>query len=327
MSSLHKSGREALSLVVLAAGRGSRFGGLKQFTPAGPNGEALLEYSIFDAIRSGFDRLVVLLRHTENQDFETALRERLSGQIELRFAYQDDFAQEQGLARSKPWGTAHAILCAAQQTAGSFAVINADDYYGKNTIRTIADFLQSGHASQSSHELGQEADRGHEAGGLREADRSHGMVAFPLENTVSTHGDVTRGVCRLDERGLLVSIEETVISPTDEGLRGRRLSDGQTSIVPPKTPVSMNIWGFRPSITAIIEKAWAEFLQDNRHNDDAEFLIPAVVHDAIKSGAATCRVLQTQDAWFGVTYRDDLAKVRTAIAQLHADGLYPTPLF
>jgi CTP:molybdopterin cytidylyltransferase MocA len=297
-----ESGEKPLDLVVLAGGRGARFGGPKQFASIGSNGETLLEYSVFDALRAGFSRIVLVIQHSNSADQISDLMVRLNRQIEIVCVYQDDYAKAHDVPRDKPWGTAHAILCASLNTEHSFAVINADDYCGRETLDRIARFLTSEY-------------------------RNQGMVGFPIENTLSEYGDVSRGICSVDKRGNLINIEEHLVHKENDNIVAQRRSDGHKELVPKGTLTSMNVWGFQNTISTILQESWSAFIRDNEQSEDSELYITTVINNAIENGRITCEVLQTKNKWFGVTYRNDLDKVCREISKLHNDGYYPMPLF
>lgn len=288
-----------LTLVVLAAGMGSRYGGLKQIDPVGPAGETVLDYAVFDAMRAGFSRVLFVIR----RDFEAVFRERIgarySGRITVDYVYQAIEMLPAGVSpprgREKPWGTGHAVWCARGAIPGNFAVINADDFYGADSFAQLGRFLGG-------------------AGGPEYA-----MVGFKLANTLSEHGTVARGVCAFDSAGALRSIvEQTDIAGADVG-PGLKYSGQEI--------VSMNCWGFTPRLFDGLEERFREFLHANGGGPKAEFYLPVAVSDLIARGAAVVRVLPTDSTWFGITYRDDKARVTAAIAELVRAGKYPAKLY
>jgi hypothetical protein len=297
------------TLLVLAAGMGSRYGGLKQIDPVGPSGETVLDYAVYDAMRAGFDRVVFVIR----REFETVFREQIgakyTGQIAVDYVFQSLEAVPDGFAvnagREKPWGTGHAVWCARDAVPENFAVINADDFYGKDSFAQLGAFLDPervGAGQRSSLSRPEFA-----------------MVGFRLENTLSEHGAVSRGVCVADGNGLLESITERVgILATDVG-PGRPLSGNEI--------VSMNCWGFTPSLFAGLDEQFREFLSSSTGDLKAEFYLPAAVSKMIARQEATVRVLPTEASWFGVTYREDKPRVVAALAELVARGVYPAKLF
>jgi NDP-sugar pyrophosphorylase family protein len=296
------------TLLVLAAGMGSRYGGLKQIDPMGPNGETVLDYSVFDAIRAGFGRVVFIIREDFADAFRQGIGARFADRIEVDYAFQklDDlpegFSVPEG--RTKPWGTAHAVRSARHLVNGPFAVINADDFYGSDSYRSAASFLTS--ESSASH---------------------FAMVGYALENTLSDHGEVNRGICSRDASSLLTKVEEYVgIAVEDDGVvRGTAL-DGSRKPISIGTPVSMNFWAFTPDFFDHLEAEFVNFLSNQGEGAKTECYIPTVVDDLIRQGKADCRVLETNSHWFGVTYPDDKPHVVASIAKLVDAGEYPSPL-
>lgn len=289
----------APTLLVLAAGMGSRYGGLKQIDPVGPSGETVLDYAVFDAQRAGFGRVVFVIR----RDFEALFREKIgaryAGRIAVDYVFQSldalpaDFAVPSG--REKPWGTGHAVWCARAAVKENFAVINADDFYGADSFGQLAKFLASARGAQAA------------------------MVGFKLSNTLSEHGAVSRGVCVADAAGALRSItEQTGILASEVGA-GKKFSGDEL--------VSMNCWGFTPELFGALDAQLREFLAARGGEAKAEFYLPAAVSEQIARGQSGVRVLPTASAWFGVTYRDDKPRVSAAIAALVAAGKYPARLF
>ncbi len=299
------------TLLVLAAGMGSRYGGLKQMDPMGPNGETVLDYSVFDAIRAGFGKVVFIIREDFAEAFRSTVGARFAGRIEVDYAFQKLDDLPQGFAipegRTKPWGTAHAVRAARHAVQGPFAVINADDFYGADAYRSIARwFAQSAPADGKDH---------------------YAMVGYPLRNTLSDHGAVNRGICQTDENGLLTDVEEVVDiqRDADGAVRGTAL-DGSRIEISDTCPVSMNFWGFTQAFFGQIEEHFTAFLQQKGGEQKSECYIPTVVDDYIRSGKADCRVLDTTSSWFGVTYPDDKPHVVASIAALIENGEYPSPL-
>ena len=290
------------TLLVLAAGMGSRYGGLKQLDPVGPRGETLLDYSVHDAMRAGFDRVVFLIRRDIETDFRTQIGARYEGKIDVGYAFQQlddlpgDYAPPSG--RTKPWGTAHAIWCARKAIETPFVAINADDFYGGESFRRLGDFLR---AADSTGQPAQFA-----------------MAAYRLDKTLSEHGTVARGICQVSDEGLLLGVEEiTDLARRADGA----IASGERTFAD-DTPVSMNFWGFTPQIFPLLEKALRDFLAAQSGSEKAECYIPSAVADMIASGAATVRVLPTSSEWFGVTYREDRPRVVESIAKLVASGVY-----
>lgn len=294
------------SLLVLAAGLGSRYGGLKQLDPVGPGGETLLDYSVYDAIRAGFDRVVFLIRRDIEKDFRGQIGSRYAGKIEVDYAFQQLDALPSGFAppagRTKPWGTAHAIWCARDVISGPFASINADDFYGETAFRQIGALLQSVPTD------------------ARPA--AFAMAGYRLDKTLSEHGTVARGICQVGEDGLLREIEElTDIARHADG----RISCGDR-ILAGDVPVSMNFWGFTPQVFPLLDKILREFLGRNAASEKAEHYIPSAVAEMIAAGEASVRVVPTDSDWFGVTYRDDKPRVVESIRRLVDAGCYPAKI-
>ena len=296
------------TLIVLAAGMGSRYGGLKQIDPVGPSGEAIMDYSVYDAVRAGFDRIVFVIR----RDFEALFREKIgvkyAGSVAVDYAFQslDDlpsgFAVPEG--REKPWGTGQALYAARTLVKEPFAVINADDFYGRDGYEKLARRLD---ASQPGE---------------------YCMCAFEMDKTLSENGTVSRGVCRCDDRGFLVSVtEHTKLSPAPDGGVDSLMPDGSTVKFTGREPVSMNMWGFMPDIFEKIEPVFREFLAGRGGELKSEFYIPLLVSELIGSGQAVLKVETSASSWFGVTYREDKPRVVAAIAELVKSGAYPARLF
>ena len=300
-------------LVVMAAGMGSRYGGLKQIDPVGSQGEAILDYSLFDAYQAGFETAVIIIKEAIREEFMQTVGKRLEKcPMEIRYAYQELDKLPAGYAapvgRTKPWGTCHAVLCAGDAIDGApFAVVNADDYYGKSAFRVVYDYLL--HAAD-----GEKYD--------------YCMVGYQLGNTVTDHGSVARGVC-VTENGLLTAItERTRIEKRPEGIAFTE--DGENwHVLPPKTPVSMNLWGYTPSFLAEIESRMAAFLEKAlaENPNKGEFYLPMLVSDLLQENKARVAVLHSPDKWYGVTYAADRPQVMAAIAQMTKEGKYPDGLW
>lgn len=292
---------------------GSRYGGLKQMDPMGPNGETVLDYSVFDAIRAGFGKVVFIIREDFAEAFRSSVGARFAGKIEVDYAFQklDDlpegFTVPEG--RTKPWGTAHAVRAARHAVDGSFAVINADDFYGADAYQSIARWFAA------------EAEAGDPA------KHHYSMVGYPLRNTLSDHGSVNRGICRTDASGLLTDVEEVVdiARDADGTVRGTAL-DGSRREIADICPVSMNFWGFTRSFFGELEEHFTAFLREKGGEQKSECYIPTVVDDLIRREKADCLVLDTTSSWFGVTYPDDKPHVVASIARLTEAGEYPSPL-
>ena len=283
-----------LTLVVLAAGMGSRYGGLKQIDPVGPSGEIILDYSVSDALKAGFAKVVFVIRRETLDLFRDAVGVRYEGKIAVEYAFQEMEPLPGGrvspAGRTKPWGTGHALLAAAPVVRGPFAVINADDYYGPSGFARLASFLRT-------------AEEGHYA-----------MVGYLLEKTLSEHGSVSRGICRQDERGYLVEItERTAIARKAEGI----IAEGNPPVVlTGAEPTSMNFWGFTPDLFSRLERLFEEFLEEKGGDLKAEFYLPAAISSLITSGEVTVRLLTSEDPWYGLTYPEDRPMVVSALAAL-----------
>ena len=299
------------TLLVLAAGMGSRYGGLKQMDPMGPNGETVLDYSVFDAIRAGFGRVVFIIREDFADAFRQGVGSRFADEIQVDYAFQNltDLPEGFGIpeGRMKPWGTAHAIRSARHLVKESFAVINADDFYGSDAYERAAAFLRAPHPGN---------DKDHYA-----------MIGYPLINTLSDHGDVNRGICNRSSDGLLTSVEEYVKIERDADgvVRGDAL-DGTRRQVSETSSVSMNFWAFSHCFYQHLEEDFTNFLSAFGNEQKSEYYIPTVVDALIRSGKADCSVLETTGHWFGVTYPDDKKHVVASIRRLIDTGEYPADL-
>ena len=297
----------------MAAGIGSRFGGgIKQLTAFGPNGEIIMDYSIYDAIRAGFNKVVFVIRKDLENDFKAIIGDRIAKQIEVGYAFQEITGVPQGFqvpaGRTKPWGTGQAILACLDEVKEPFAVINADDYYGKEAFRLVHDYLVSEEETKTG-----------------EAEKIC-MAGFVLGNTLSDHGGVTRGVCSVDEKGSLCGVNETKnIVKTADGA-GVQSADGSIEPVDAASLVSMNFWGFFPSFIQELKTGFADFLQNltEENQTSAEYLLPIIVDEKLHKGQADVSVLRTDDRWFGVTYRDDVPIVIDATRELIEKGEYPS---
>ena len=295
------------TLLILAAGMGSRFGGLKQVEPVGPAGEAIIDYSIFDAIRAGFGKVVFVIRESFADAFKEKFGDKLAGKIDVEYVFQELDNLPEGFSlpegREKPWGTAHAILVAKNAINEPFCALNADDFYGYNAYKVMADFLKN---SENSHE--------------------YSMVGYKLKNTLSDFGSVSRGICEVNQNNELESIVETkkifkkgnkVISEEPDGSE-KELTGNET--------VSMNIWGFKPSIFPVLEEKFTEFLKTEIDKPKSEMYIPSVVFEMIAERQATVKVLNTDSPWFGVTYKEDKPSVVNKIKSLIEKGEYPAEI-
>lgn len=294
-------------LVILAAGMGSRFGGLKQVQPVGPHGELIIEYSIFDALRAGFDRLVLVIRKDIEADFRATIGRRLESRMAVEYVFQelDDLpgvARASSLpTRTKPWGTGHAVLAARDVVKRPFAVINADDFYGASGYRALAAHFA--------------------------ASRDYALVGYPLRQTLSEHGSVSRGVCAVDAAGRLKNITE--LTKIEQTAAGVRYLDGAGAAQPltGDETVSVNFWGFTPALLPQLQALFAEFLAARGADPKAEFYLPTAISDLNERGAANVALLRSESAWFGITYREDLPTAMGAVRELVAAGQYPAPLW
>ena len=298
-------------LVVMAAGMGSRYGGLKQIDPVGSCGEAILDFSLFDAHEAGFETAVIIIKEAIKADFMATVGKRLENcPMEIRYAYQELDKLPEGYTvpegRTKPWGTSHAVLCAKNEIDGApFAVLNADDYYGKSAFKVVYDYLST-HADDEKYR--------------------YCMVGYELGKTVTDNGSVARGICETDENGYLTVVtERTKIEKYEGGIHFTE-DDGATwTDVPAKTPVSMNIWGYTPSFLTEIEARFPAFLDATLSGNSAkaEFFLPSTVSELLSENKATVKVLTSADKWYGVTYAADKPVVVAALKEMTEKGMYP----
>ena len=301
---------QEITLVVLAAGMGSRYGGLKQLDALGPNGESVMDYSVFDAIRAGFDRVVFIIRKDFEKEFREHIGSRYDGKIKVDYAFQSLSDLPGGYkvpeGREKPWGTGHAVYSARGIINGPFAVINADDFYGEDCYRKLAGFLKN----------------------CQDCEKISGCIAtFVLENTLSENGSVSRGLCSISDDSLLKKVvEHTTISRNAEG-KVISLFEGNELELTGKEQVSMNAWGFSGKIVEKLTALFEEFLAARGTELKSEFYLPGAVDRLINDNIANITVLNSTDNWFGVTYREDKPFVQAAIRKLIADGRYPETLF
>ena len=297
------------TLFVLAAGMGSRYGGLKQLDGLGPHGETIMDYSIYDAIRSGFGKIVFVIRKDFEDDFRAKILSKYENHIHVEVVFQaldnlpEGFVCPEG--RTKPWGTNHAVLMGKDVIKEPFAVINADDFYGRNSFEVIA------------KELSTSKDR----------KGDYCMVGFRVGNTMSESGSVARGVCENKDGYLTTVVERTAIAYNEKHEISFTDENGVEQILDPNTPVSMNLWGFTPDYFEFSEKYFVDFLNENISKPKAEFFIPLVVNELVTKGDATVKVLDTDSKWFGVTYAADRQGVVDKFAELHANGEYPEKMF
>lgn len=295
------------TLLILAAGMGSRYGGLKQMDELGPHGESIIDYSVYDAIQSGFDKVVFVIREDFADVFKARFEPRLAGKIKTEYVYQDLKDLPEGFSvpegREKPWGTGHAILMAKEVINEPFAIINADDFYGREAYKQVFDFVAD---SKDENE--------------------YAMVGYKLNNTLSEHGTVSRGVCETNADGNLVNIVER----TKIGYEGEKIffyeEDSKTELTGTEA-VSMNFWAFKPNYFKKLESAFLDFLKEKGQEMKSEFYFNAVVDQLIKKGEASTKVIRTDSKWFGVTYKEDKPMVQQKIDELISSGIYPEKLW
>ena len=297
------------TLIILAAGMGSRYGGLKQLDGVGPNGETILDYSVYDAIRGGFGKVVFVVRNHFRKEFEEKIAKKYHNHIEVDFVVQELDQLPYGFTlnpgREKPWGTAHAMLMAAEAVDTPAAVINADDFYGRESFKVLGEFLTASAGNKGKY----------------------CMVGFDLNKTLSENGEVSRGICTVDADNYLTTVEEHhKISENDGKISGIAM-DGKRKELPVDAYASMNMWGFTPDIFTHTEKLFKEFLKANQNEPKKEFYIPFVVNEAIEKKGCTVKVLSTPDKWFGVTFQEDRPTVVEKLKKMTEEGLYPSPLF
>ena len=290
-----------ITLLIMAAGMGSRYGGLKQLDAIGPSGETIIDYSVYDAIKAGFTKVVFIIRKDFEQEFKLNITNKYEGQIEVEFAFQDLNDLPDGFicpeGRKKPWGTGHAILSARNIINEPFVAINGDDFYGRESFKVVADYYRKGANSFS-------------------------MVAFKLDKTLSSFGGVTRGLCTVNHEKLNTVIETADLEKTDYGVSSDRDIELDGS-----EPVSMNVWGFTPILFKYLEEKFVEFLSENGSEMKSEYLIPSVVNELIQSRQETVQVLHSGATWFGVTYKEDKPYVEGEIEKLVSKNQYPGKLF
>ncbi|MDO5980240.1 nucleotidyltransferase family protein [Flavivirga spongiicola] len=296
------------ALVILAAGMGSRYGGLKQMDAFTPEGDTIIDFSIYDALQAGFGKFVFIIRKSFEKEFKEIFNKKLEGKAEVVYVYQElDYVPKKYInpERKKPWGTGHALLMAKDVVQENFAVINADDFYGKEAFEVMAKSLTT--KNKESYDFN--------------------MIAYLLKNTVSDYGFVSRGECQVNEEGYLTDVtERTHIERINEQLM-RKDDDGLFIPIKEDTVVSMNFWGFTPKYFEFGDKLFNDFLEANKENLKAEFFIPSVVNAILKSDVATVEVLKSDAKWFGVTYKEDKEIVQEAIGKLKEKNIYPTKLW
>ena len=279
-----------ITLVIMAAGMGSRFGGLKQAEPVTPDGKGILDFTVYDAQKAGFNKVVFIVREDMKEDFKELIGNRISRRIPVEYVIQDTTILPEG--RKKPFGTGHAVLCARSAVKGPFAIVNADDYYGSNAFTELYEHL------------------------LNAKENEYAMVAYELRNTVSENGTVSRGVCKVDN-GYLKTVEEVLKIDN----QGNCNYEGKDTTLPLDTPVSMNLWGFTQSFFDVLDKGMKEFLATADLSKD-EYLVPRVVGELVEQGKASVKVYLTKDKWSGITYREDLPGLKEAIKGYIEQGLY-----
>ena len=303
---LEKNSQKNLTLLVLAAGMGSRYGGIKQIDGFGPNGETIMDYSLFDAVRAGFTKVVFIVREEILEIVKEKFLPRLQGKVEVDFVIQsldkiipDSYKNPE---RTKPWGTAHAVLCAEPAINEPFVAINADDFYGKDAFQSVADFFRN------------------------ENDGDHAMVGFTLKNVLSEHGSVSRGIGETDSKGYLTSVVERTTIVKEDGKIVAKEKEGDI-ILSPEAPTSMNFWGFHPSVFKLATEMFHDFLKENHTNIKAEFYIPLFVNRMILEGKGKVKVIGGGNIWFGVTYKEDKEAVSKRIQEMISSGQYPAKLW
>ncbi|WP_394922334.1 NDP-sugar synthase [uncultured Robinsoniella sp.] len=300
-------------LVIMAAGMGSRYGGLKQIDPVDEQGHIIIDFSIFDAVKAGFEKVVFIIKKEDEADFKECIGDRMSKKMDVSYVYQDLHNLPEGFkvpeGRVKPWGTGHAIASCLGKVDGPFAVINADDYYGQHAFETIYNYLNT-HEDDEQYR--------------------YTMVGYVLENTLTDHGHVARGVCETDEQGYLVGIHErTRIEKRGEGAAYTE-DDGKTwTEIPKGSTVSMNMWGFSKSILEELKSRFKAFLEENLESNPlkCEYFLPTVVGELLEEQKATVEVLKSSDRWYGVTYKEDKQVVVEAVKNFKKQGLYPERLW
>jgi dTDP-glucose pyrophosphorylase len=297
------------TIVILAAGIGSRYGSLKQIDQVGPSGETIIDYSIYDALRAGFGKVIFVIRKSIEEEFKAALLRRWEKRADVDYVLQELEDIPVGFRvpanRLKPWGTSHAVLVAEPKVNRPFAVINADDFYGAGAFTVMADYLLN----------------------IRSDENTYSLVGYDLTSTLSEHGSVARGVCQVDKAGKLGGIVERVhIEKTPRGIFYKD-EQGQLAPLRGDETVSMNFWGFTPTFFCFARQAFENFLGENLKNPKAELYIPLVINNLVKNGQATVKVLETGEKWFGVTYREDKSRVMEELARLVARGVYPKKLW
>jgi dTDP-glucose pyrophosphorylase len=291
-----------LTLLVMAAGMGTRYGGLKQLDPVGPNNETIIDYSVYDAIRTGFNKVVFIIREEFRSEFENKITNKYADRINVEFAIQDLNNLPAGFScpesREKPWGTGQAILSASKIIDEPFAVINGDDFYGKESFSLISEFY------------------------TEEKNTSFSMVAFQLQNTLSNFGGVSRGICTINNMYV-----ENISETHDIVKNNNSISSSSNKKLDGLEPVSMNMWGFTPKLFSYLERGFSQFLKLHSNEEKSEYLIPSEINNLIESNEEKVRMLKSASSWFGVTYKEDKPFVETQIQDLIYSGIYPPKLF
>ena len=297
-----------LTLRILAAGMASRYGSMKQVDGFGPNGETIIDYSIYDAIKAGFGKVSFIIREEFADNFKAIFEPKLKGRIETDYVFQSfdlaPFGIDKTIERAKPWGTAHAVLAARDQVNEPFCVINADDFYGYDSFEKMAKFLTT-----------------------EVSDDTYSLIGYQIDRTLSDYGSVSRGVCKVDDAGNMVEINErTEVYFKEDGSVAYKDATGEHAL-PNDTRVSMNFWGFTPAIFKQSLPMFQQFVEANENNPKSEFFIPLAADELIKSGEASFKVIPTGSKWFGVTYKEDKPIVQKSISELVNNGIYPSKLW
>lgn len=299
------------TLLILAAGMASRYGSMKQIDGFGPNGETIIDYSIYDAIRAGFGKVIFIIREESLESFKSIFDPKLAGKIETDYVFQDYDLSKYGIDRQvervKPWGTAHAVLSAKDRINEPFCVINADDFYGYDSFKKMADFLN------------------HQAD-----DHTYALMGYEISKTLSEYGSVSRGVCQVNDAGNMTGITERTkvyFKNTGDDRSIVYEENGVETPLPQDTRVSMNFWGFTPAVFPIAEEMFRDFVEANHENPKSEFFIPLVADHLIQTGKAVFKTVPTQEKWFGVTYKEDKSMVKDSLAKLTETGVYPAKLW
>ncbi len=299
-------------LLIMAAGMGSRYGGLKQMDPVGPDGELIIDFSLYDAWKAGFERAVFVIKREMEQDFRRLIGSAAATRMQVEYVYQELEDLPEGYTvpegRKKPWGTGHAVLAGRHSIDGPFAVINADDFYGRQAFQHIYDFLREAEDGQTYR---------------------YCMVGYPIGNTLTENGSVARGVCSVDENGMLKQIVERTKIQRNGGTIQYTEDGTLWNDLPEDTIVSMNLWGFTHSMMEELQRRFPDFLNNAQKNNPqgAEYFLPFVADDLVSSGRASVKVLKSTDQWHGVTYREDRQTVVKALAEMKKNGVYPQKLW